>query len=239
MSIVVPAILPTTRKDLEAKLASLAHIPSITRVQIDVVDGAFASPPSWPYVAPGELRDMVARGETLPRLNHVEYEIDLMCTDAEKVAGDWLALGASRLTFHAESTTDLRALLASMHRRYGSGEDFTSDLISFGVAIDFESDLTLIEPYLELVDYVQCMGIAQIGQQGQPFDPRVLEQVGTFHTKHPDKVVQVDGGITLPHAKELLKLGVSNLVIGSAILRASDPIAAVEAFEALQSPYGV
>jgi thiazole synthase ThiGH ThiG subunit len=40
-------------------------------------------------------------------------------------------------------------------------------------------------------------------------------------------------------AKELLKLGVSSLVIGSAILRAKDPIAAVEAFEALRSPYGV
>ena len=117
MSIVVPAVLPSSLKDLEEKLGRFARIPSISRVQIDVVDGRFATPASWPYTAPKELAAMLARGEMLPELDHVSYEIDLMCHDADQAAGAWLALGATRLTFHTESVLNLPRLLASARRR--------------------------------------------------------------------------------------------------------------------------
>ncbi len=169
MSIVVPAVLPSSRADLEKKLALIARIPSVSRVQIDVVDGKFARPASWPYTAPRELRDMVERGEMLPHLDRFTYEIDLMCVDAERMAEAWLALGATRLTFHAESTTDLGRLLSSARKRYGAGDGFTPGLVSFGVALNIASDLSLIEQNLGKIEYVQCMGIAKIGYQGIPF----------------------------------------------------------------------
>jgi ribulose-phosphate 3-epimerase len=239
MSLVIPAVLPSKRKDLEEKLALLTRIPSISRVQIDVVDGKFASPASWPYTAPAELQQMVTNGHMLPQLNRIEYEIDLMCLDAERMAEPWLTLGATRLTFHAESITDVPRFLASARNRYGAGADFASGLISFGLALNIASDLALIEPCLDEIAYVQFMGIARIGRQGQPFDRRVFEKVRVFHNRHPELPVQVDGGVSLERAKELVALGVSNLVIGSALLRASDPAAEVAAFEALRSSFGV
>mgnify|MGYP001574385019 CR=1 FL=1 len=241
MSIVVPAVLPSSHKDFDEKLTLFASLPLVSRVQIDVVDGKFATPASWPYNAPEELRNMVKRGgtpsgvpmrEMLPQLDRIEYEIDLMCFDAERVAEEWLALGATRLTFHAESTSDLPRLLASARQRYGS-------IVSYGIALNVMSDLALIEMNLSEIDYVQFMGIARIGRQGQSFDERAYEKVRIFHLRHPAFPIQVDGGISLTNAKKLLALGVSNLVIGSTILRAHDPVAAVEAFEALQSSYGV
>jgi len=108
-----------------------------------------------------------------------------------------------------------------------------------GLALNIVSDLALIEPCLDEVDYVQCMGIVRIGRQGQPLDQRIFERVRLFRRRHPDIPVQVDGGISLADAKKLVALGVSNLVIGSGILRAGDLAAAFVAFEALQSPYGV
>lgn len=241
MSLVVPAVLPSSREDFEKKLALFAALPSVDRIQIDVVDGRFATPASWPYSAKAtqgtpypELKAMVKKGEMLPALDRIAYEIDLMCTDAIEAAGEWLALGATRLTFHAESTSDLSRLLVSTHRRYGG-----DGLISIGLALNSTSDLALIEPNLEQVAYVQFMGIARIGRQGQPFDPRVFEQVRVFRSRHPEIVVQVDGGISLQSAKKLLALGVSTLVIGSGILHAGDPAAALRAFEALQTSYGV
>ena len=42
----------------------------------------------------------------LPALDHIAYEIDLMCFDAEQAADAWLKLGATRLTFHVESSID-------------------------------------------------------------------------------------------------------------------------------------
>lgn len=237
MGLVVPAVLPTSRNDLEDKLAFFLRLPSVTRVQIDVVDGKFASPASWPYTAPLELHEMVERGEMLPETHEVEYELDLMCFDAERAAGAWLALGASRLTFHAESVIDLPRLLASLRKRYGGGADLgLSSLVSFGLALNIESELSLIEPCLSQIEYVQFMGIANIGKQGQPFDRRVLEKLRTFRARHPEIAVQVDGGVSPETAKELLVLGVSSLIVGSALLRAPDPAAALAALESLQTP---
>ena len=162
-----------------------------------MVDGRFAKPASWPYNAPDEWRKVIAQGTLLPALDRIAYEIDLMCYDAEEVAEAWLALGATRLTFHAESTTDLTRLLASARTRYGS-------IVSYGAAINIASNLALIETSMGEIDYVQCMGIAEIGKQGQPF----------------------------AH-------GVSNLVVGSGILRANNPAAEIAKFEALQSWFGV
>ncbi len=239
MVFVVPAILPTSREELEEKLALLARINAVSRVQIDIVDGTFAAPASWPYTAAKEFRAMVEGREMLPHLERFTYEIDLMCANADRMAEAWLALGATRLTFHAESTTDLGRLLASARRRYGTGAGFISNLISFGIALNIASDLALIEPYIGEIEYVQFMGIARIGRQGQPFDRRVFEKVRTFRNRHPEIPVQVDGGISLESAKKLAELGVSNLVVGSALLRASDPAATFASLEMLQSPYGV
>lgn len=237
MSLVVPAVLASSRKDFEEKLALFARLPSISRIQVDAVDGHFAAPASWPYTADAELGGMVERGEMLPELHRLEYEIDLMCFDAERAAGDWLALGASRLTFHAESVPDLSRLIASLRKRYGGGADLAlTSLVSFGLALNIASPTALIEPYLADIEYVQFMGIARIGVQGEAFDRRVLEKISTFRARHPDIAVQVDGGVSLQTAKELLRFGVSSLVVGSAILRAADPSAAVAAFEMLENP---
>lgn len=239
MNFIVPAVLPSSRADLKKKLALVASIPQVSRVQIDVVDGKFAGPASWPYTAPRELRDMVLRGEMLPHLDRFAYEIDLMCIDAERMAHAWLALGATRLTFHAESTTDLGRLLFSARKRYGAGDGFAPGLISFGVALNIASDLSLIEQNLSEIEYVQFMGIARIGRQGQPFDHRVLEKVRVFHARYPEIALQIDGGVSLDTARRLIALGVSNLVVGSALLLAPDPAAAFAMFEALQGSYGV
>ncbi len=239
MGLIVPAVLPASKQELEEKLALLTWIRSVSRVQIDVVDGKFATPASWPYSAPQELRGMVERGEMFPTPDRFEYEIDLMCLDAERAAGAWLALGATRLTFHAESAVDLPRLLAGARRRYGAGTGFAPGLVSFGIALNIASDLALIEQIIGEIEYVQFMGIARIGRQSEPFDRRVLEKVRTFRGRHPELPVQVDGGISLESAKNLLALGVSNLVVGSALLKAHDPAATFAMFENLQSPYGV
>ena len=238
MSLIVPAVLPSSLEDLKEKLALFAKLPAVSRVQIDVVDGKFASPASWPYTAPAQLRAMAQRGEMLPSVDTIAYEVDLMCLDADRAPEDWIAIGASRFTLHAESAIDLTRLVETACKRYGS--DFLScELITIGLALNIASDLALIEPFLDRIGYVQFMGIAKIGRQGQLFDRRALEKVRLFRSRHPDIPVQVDGGISLEVARELVALGVSSLVVGSAILRAANPAVEITKFEALKSPFGV
>ncbi len=180
---------------------------------------------------------MVGRGKMLPSLDRIEYEIDLMCFDALAAAQSWLTLGASRLTFHTESAVDFPQFLASARKRYGTGDGFASGLVSFGLALNIDSSFAHIKPCIEEVNYVQFMGIAKIGRQGEPFDERVLKKIETFHKMYPAMPIQVDGGVSLKNAKKLLALDVSRIIVGSALAR--DPMKAFAAFEALQNPYGV
>lgn len=236
MGLVVPAVLPSSKKDFEERLSLFSKIPlvspdgtvGVSRIQIDVVDGLFATPASWPYTAPEELKSC----GMLPRLEKCTYEIDLMCLDAESAAEAWLALGATRLTFHAEADTNPKRLLLSARKHFGH-------IVSFGLALNIDTDISLVEKYLGDIEYVQFMSIAKIGRQGQLFDSRVLDKISEFHLKHPGVAIQVDGGVSLENAKELLHAGVSCLIIGSKIVRAKDPSAVIAAFENLQTSFGV
>jgi len=232
MSLVVPAVLPVSRRELQEKLALLTSIPSVCRIQIDVVDGKLASPASWPYNAPKEFETMVAQCEMLPALERVEYEIDLMCFDALHACNAWLALGASRVTFHTESALDLKELIATARKCFG-------DTVSLGLALTIDSPITILRTLSDELSYIQFMGISHIGRQGEPFDERVLQKIETVHTIYPAMPLQIDGGVSLENAKKLLCSGISTLVVGSRIVHAQNPESELEKFEALQNSFGV
>lgn len=231
MGLVVPAVLPSSKKDFEEKLSLFAQM-NVERIQIDVVDGIFASPASWPYSVPQELQSMVEHGEMLPHLDRITYEIDLMCFDAERAAEAWLALGAMRLTFHVETDTNPKRMLVSARRRFGH-------IVSFGLALNIDTDSSLVEKCLGDIEYVQFMGITKIGRQGQLFDDRVLDKIRAFHKKYPEVPIQIDGGVSLENARELIHAGATTLIVGSKILRAKDPSAVIASFENLQTQFGV
>ena len=238
MAIIVPAIVPASLADLAQKLARLEGL--CEEVQIDIVDGIYAKPASWPYIAdPGEPSRMLAAGELLPSAGKLRFEVDLMSADPESVAGTWVGLGATRLTVHAASTRFLSRFLENMHVAFGHDKDFASELLSLGIAIGADADSALVEPFLDRIDYVQFMGIRTIGHQGEPFDAGVLPRIKAFRKKHPEMPVTVDGGVNLESAPLLLEAGVSRLVVGSAIWKAPDPAAAFRALSALTEEHGL
>lgn len=238
MSIFIPAIIPTSREDLEEKLTRLAGIAD--EVQIDIVDGTYAGPASWPYTeGPDALTRMAGEGMLLPHAGERRLEIDLMATHPEASAGTWIELGASRITIHAASTPHLGRLLGEFRHTYGHDTAFSSGLLSIGVALNVGMDPESIAPYLSQIDYVQFMGIRTIGKQGQAFDTGVLRAIELFRKRHPTMPVQVDGGVSLASAPRLLEAGVSRLVVGSALWKAPDLHAAYDALAALTLTHGL
>ncbi len=238
MRLVVPAILPTSHRDLLEKLTYFEQIPA-GRIQIDIVDGIFVFPPSWPFTEGTDLHDRVERGELLPRLDHVKYEADLMCKDPEAIATDLINYGVQRLTVHAECTDDVGGLLSSMRRKTGAEANFIEMLVSVGLSIDMQTDISVLVEHASQVEYVQFMSIDTIGKQGEPFDPKVIDKIRAFHEQCPEVIIQVDGGISLENARELVEAGASRLNIGSALLTAPDLRKTVAALEAIKTPFGV
>jgi ribulose-phosphate 3-epimerase len=235
-SVIVPAILPSSRKDLDEKLAKARGVAPA--VQIDAIDGRFASPASWPYNDGTEFADMAKREDMLPGWGELGFEIDLMTADPERAAAGWVELGVSRVTVHAESTQALGQALAGLQRRFGHSKEFETDLFAIGLAIGLDTDPALIEPFLDRVDYVQIMGIKRIGRQREPFDQRAIERVKRFHRAHPNMPVQVDGGVTKTTAPALLAAGASRLIVGHDLFDAPDFAAEYRALADLATQYG-
>ena len=239
MSVIVPAILPVSHEDLEQKLDTLVGLTD--SVQVDIVDGKFVVPPSWPYKNASEPKPFpgASGNETFSHLGQLHFEIDMMVADPEGAAGAWITAGADRVVLHVESTSYLDRAIKHIAAEYGHAKDFTPNLLSIGVALNIQTDLALIEPYLEHVDYVQFMGIANIGRQGESFDKTVLRKIGAFKRKHPKMPIQVDGGVSLVTAPSLLSVGVDRLIVGSALWNAPNIREELHKFDELVQEYGL
>ena len=62
------------------------------------------------------------------------------------------------------------------------------------------------------------------GYCGQSFHENAIERVKFFKTKYPEKIVEVDGGVSTDNSAILTKNGADILVAGSAIFKSDDPI---------------
>jgi len=237
MQFIVPAILPTTAEDLSGKLSRLHGIS--TDVQIDIVDGRYVSPATWPYTSAALKNDGLPESDAFAHLGAFRFEVDLMVQNPEEVVGSWIRAGASRITIHAETTKNLAQLVDDFDTKYGHDKDFTPDLLAFGLSLNINTPTTLIEPYLDRADYVQFMGITEIGKQGQEFNAGVVAKIASFHKRYPEMCIQVDGGVSLTTAPELIGAGVSRLVVGSALWKDGSAKEQMKKFTELAQVHGL
>ncbi len=225
MSEVIPAIIPKSFNDLTEHLSQVAPYSSF--VQIDICDGRLTGEKSWPYVfSPDpDFTRIIKEEEGFPFWEDVAFEIDLMVLEPESVVDQWVQAGAERIIVHFESFKNkesAQAFLGDFKRKFFSPGSAVN--VSIGIAINVDTPTSEVESLFSTVDFLQCMGIARIGYQGQPFDERVLEKIKDIHERYPDLIISVDGGVNFKSAPLLREVGVSRLVAGSAIFR-SDNIA--------------
>jgi len=228
--------MPDTYDDLLAKAGRVrGHVPV---AQIDIMDGAFVPSKSWPYTEGGTRAEqhfiaLMAQDEGLPFWEELDYELDLMIGQPEDHLDEWIPLGASRLIFHLESIRNIEKFFASELFADGARSINGENIIDVGLAINPDTPLSALDPYLERIDLVQLMGIQKIGYQGQPFDERTLERVNQLRVAHPSLIISIDGGVNKETAPLLAAAGADRLVAGSAIFGADDIAAAIASLSGL------
>ncbi len=200
---IVPAVIPKSASHLVEVASKLSFSPEI---HVDVVDGVFVPFTSWPYEPKGE--PMEVRRTT----DKFTLEVDLMVEKPLTAADAWLEAGADMLVFHVE-TISLDAF-----KRF-----VDSTRISIGICALNDTPLSVFRPYIEIADYIQLMGIAKIGSQGQPFDERVIDRINELRISFPNHPITVDGSINKSTIVRVAKSGASRFICGSAIVGASDP----------------
>lgn len=205
---IVPAIIPQSEEYLKEKISQLGFAQEI---QIDLVDGKFDDDVSWPYSPTGD--PMSVKHLT----DKFTLEVDLMVSDPIPAANDWIAAGADMLVFHMDSLSleDFKNFVDSTH-------------VTIGIAATGEFDMEKYASYIEVADYMQLMGVKEIGAQGQSFYEPVLGEIEELKRRFPFKTIAVDGSVNQSTVANLKKAGVTRFVVGSAIVLQDDPRAAHE-----------
>lgn len=212
---IVPAIIPTSFDHLDESLRIVE--PFTTEVQVDIVDGAFVPFRSWPYVGSGSIQLLSRYTDTF------QIEVDLMIMSPEDAVPLYVAAGVTGVVVHLESTRRIETILAH-HDEH---------TYALGLSINNDTPIGALMTLIPRVDYVQLMGIAHIGSQGQPFDVRVLDRVREIRSMYPDIIISIDGSVNKDTLPRLIDAGATRFVSGSAIFHVDDPEAAYRTLESM------
>jgi ribulose-phosphate 3-epimerase len=234
---VIPAVLVKDFEELRGSIGKFLNIAPL--IQIDMCDGVFVPHMSWPYneIRGGDSKNLdaiLAEEEGLPYWDKLNFEFDLMVKDAREQFETFIRLGAKRVVFHLEAEVhDEKS--ATQFKEFLEGIDmYTRENLEIGLSIDTTTDIDNLKPFISCVDFVQCMGIAHDGSQGEPFDERVLAQIKSLRNAYPELIISVDGSVNADTAPLLVLAGANRLVVGSSLLNSYDIKEAYEYFENLE-----
>ena len=87
-----------------------------------------------------------------------------------------------------------------------------------GMALNIETPLEELIPYLDYIDYVLFMAVTP-GVSGMSFSENILEKVSKFRENYVNYSITIDGGITDKTAYMVRKFNPDVLVSGSFILK--------------------
>ncbi len=217
---IVPAVVPQSLDDLHSVVERFKDVAK--HVQVDVVDGHYARGKTWPYRDAATFAKIVEQEKGLPFWESVDYEFDLMINNPVESVLQYVHAGASRIILHAGAQGALQALQSLVDLREEGG----AFSIKAGVALGAHAQPDDLEPFEAQFDFVQVMGVAKEGHQGEPFDQKALFLVERLHKRYPTLPIQVDGGVNEQNIQELVTAGATRLAVGSAIVKAEDPAAA-------------
>jgi len=121
----------------------------------------------------------------------LNFEAHLMVKEPEKIVQRWIGRGAKRIIAH--KYIDL------------------AGAAQFGLAFELDKAVENIEN----TDFVHLMSIAEIGEQGHPFDANVFDRIKKVKEKFPNVLVSIDGGVSTENYQKLLETGADRLIVGS------------------------
>ena len=169
-------------------------------VHVDVMDGHFV-----PTITFGPAMCAALR----PHIGGV-MDVHLMIGPVDPHIDAFVQAGADRLTAHLESGPHIHRTLQTIR---GAG-------LKAGLAINPGTGIDAVPHLLDLLDLI-CVMTVNPGAGGQKLIGSQVEKIRALRAMIGDRPVhiEVDGGVTLDNAAELVAAGADVLVAGSAIFK--------------------
>lgn len=179
-----------------------AEAAGVQMFHLDVMDGHFV--PNITF-GPKLVKDL--RSQT-----SLTLESHLMIKEPLKYLQEFIDAGSDWISVHVETLDDKDA------RRII--KNVKSNLKKIGFALNPDTSLSKVEPYLGELDFVLIMSVFP-GFGGQKFMPEVLGKIQDLRKKY-DRDIAVDGGINDKTGPLVAEKGANILCVGSYIFANSD-----------------
>ena len=105
-----------------------------------------------------------------------------------------------------------------------------------GVAINPHTPVQALKDILEDIDLV-CLMSVNPGFGGQSFIPATINKITTLKQMIMDAglnvLIEVDGGVTMSNAKNIIAAGADVLVAGSTVFKSENPVETIAALKRL------
>jgi ribulose-phosphate 3-epimerase len=217
----LPLISPSI---LAADFANIQHEVEMLNsseadfIHVDVMDGVFV-----PNISFG-----IPVTKAIHRYANKPLDVHLMIVNPDNYLEDFRKAGAEIITVHYEACIHLHRTLQAI-KQLGA---------QTGVAINPHTPIELLSEVITDIDQV-CVMSVNPGFGGQKFIENTYSKVARLRElielKGALTRIEVDGGVTLDNALNLLNVGVDVFVAGSFVFQSLDPKETISALKHCQS----
>ena len=194
-----PSLLSADFTNLEKEF-KIMNEEKVDFIHLDIMDGNYV--PNISY-GPGVIKK-------LRPLTDILFDTHLMIERPENFIEDFVKAGSDIITIHPSTTKHLDRTL-SLIKSYGK---------KAGLALNPGDSLDILDYNIENIDLVLIMSVNP-GFGGQKFIPSALRKIREvkklIEKRNLKTLIEVDGGIKLDNAKDVLDAGADILVSGSGI----------------------